>query len=158
VVPCRFRFPGPRGAVTDAYRHERLEYLRVQVENVLCGADLAVIEDMPYGMKGSAVTGLAGLQWVIRHQAWKMRVPYVVVNVRIREKWITGRGNPGKDACLIQVLKRFPDVEVSGNDEADALTLAAMAADQYGFPLAKMPASADEQLAKVAWPALVVVA
>jgi crossover junction endodeoxyribonuclease RuvC len=56
------------------------------------------------------------------------------------------------------VLKRFPDVEVSGNDEADALTLAAMAADQYGFPLAKMPASADEQLAKVAWPALVVVA
>jgi crossover junction endodeoxyribonuclease RuvC len=152
VRTWRFKYRAKQPRENAAvYAHLRMRYLIGSVSAVVSGADLCMIEDMPYGAKGSAVTGLAGLQWVIRHQVWHLGVPYVVVGPKQRAKWITGNGSAGKDECLAAAIKRFPDADLRGNDEADALTLAAMGAQHLGFPLVKMPASADEQLAKVAW-------
>ena len=42
---------------------------------------------------------------------------------------------------IIAVTRRYPDVILGSNDEADALVLAAMTADYYGCPIATVPAA-----------------
>lgn len=119
--------------------HERLEWLLSSVRGVARDWDLAVIEGLAFGAKGSSLLDLAGLFTAVTHELWKMDVPYAVVAPYTRAKYITGNAKAGKDECLIAVLKRLPDAGVAGNDQADAYTLAAMGADHLGFPLAKMP-------------------
>lgn len=119
--------------------HERMQWLLDRVRNAAEGCDLAVIEGLAYGAKGSSLLDLAGLLWAVRHLLWQMDVPYALVAPSVRMKYLTGKGQADKDTCLLAVTKRFPGIEVDGNDTADALTLAAMGADRLGFPLAKMP-------------------
>jgi crossover junction endodeoxyribonuclease RuvC len=137
----RLRYP-PRKPAYDvrAYQHERLAYLEDGVRSAASGAHVAALEDVTYAAKGDALTDLAGLFWMVRHVLWEMHVPYAVVNSSHRRKWITGRGDAPKDEVLAAVIKRFPRVNVCGNDEADALVLAAMTADRYGCPIVQMPA------------------
>ena len=52
-----------------------------------------------------------------------------------RATYATGKDNAGKDAVLAAVVRRYPDVDVTGNDEADALVMAAMGARLLGHPL-----------------------
>lgn len=120
--------------------HERLDVLLESVRNAACGADVIAMEGLAFGAKGDAMTSLAGLFWMVRHELWKMHVPYVVINSSHRRKWITGSGVASKDEVLAAAIKRFPMVDLRGNDEADALVLAAMTADHYGIPIAQMPA------------------
>jgi crossover junction endodeoxyribonuclease RuvC len=135
--------------------HARLAVLLHQVRLVCDGADVVVIEDfLVRRVPGNAVGPLAGLHWLVRHELWQAGVPYVPVNTMQRAKWLTGKGNAGKDDCLAAAIKRFPMADLHGNDEADALTLAAMGAAHYGYPVVRMPASADEVLAKITWPAV----
>jgi Holliday junction resolvasome RuvABC endonuclease subunit len=137
----RLRYPTRKPSQdVRIYQHERLDYLAEGVRNAICGADVVAIEDMAFGAKGDALTDLAGLFWMVRHILWQHHVPYVVINSSHRRKWITGRGDAPKDEVLTAAIKRFPHVDVRGNDEADALVLAAMTSDHYGWPIAQMPA------------------
>jgi len=122
-------------------RHERLEWLLGSVRDAASAWDLAVIEGLAFGAQGGSLLDLAGLFTAVTHELWKMGVPYAVVTPFQRAKYITGNAKAGKDECLIAVLKRLPEAGVSGNDQADAYTLAAMGADHLGFPLAVMPAA-----------------
>jgi Holliday junction resolvasome RuvABC endonuclease subunit len=119
--------------------HERMQWLLDNVEDAASGCDLAVIEGLSFGAKGSSLLDLAGLFGVVCHRLWQIGLPYAVVSPSSRMKYLTGRGQADKDTCLLAVVRRFPGIEVDGNDQADALTLAAMGADWAGFPLAKMP-------------------
>lgn len=120
--------------------HERLDWLLGNVRELAAGCDLVVIEGLAFGAKGSSLLDLAGLFTMATHELWRMGVPYAVVTPNLRAKYITGDGSAGKDACLIAALRRFPGADITGNDIADALILAAMGADHLGFPLAKVPA------------------
>lgn len=119
--------------------HERLEWLLGNVREAAAGWDLAVIEGLAFGARGSSLLDLAGLFTAVTHELWKLGVPYAVVSPYVRAKYITGNVKAGKDECLLAVERRFPGAVVAGNDQADALTLAAMGADHLGFPLAKLP-------------------
>lgn len=44
------------------------------------------------------------------------------------KKFATNNGNANKDEVLAAVIRRYPDVLVAGNDQADALVLAAIGA------------------------------
>lgn len=144
---------GPEGHVLlDRVRpgvlrgHERLTMLLADVGARVTWCDLIVIEGLSFAAKGNAMTDLAGLHWLIRQELWNLRIPYAVVTPATRAKYITGKGNAGKDECLAAVVKRFPGLDVHGNDEADALTLAQMGADAYGQPLVQMPKDRTELL------------
>lgn len=128
--------------------HERLALILQTVTAMAAECDLAVMEGAVLVAKGGGENrlALAGLHWQVRHRLWEIGVPYAVVAPTTRAKYITGNGAAGKEDCLIAVLKRFPGAVVSGNDEADALTLAAMGAEYLGFPLAPMPAAATALL------------
>lgn len=138
---------GP-GATPELYRfktkllgHERLAYLLDAVAEIARGSDVAVVEGVLSHMPGAEVhLNLAGLHWLVRHRLHELDVPYAVVTATSRMKWLTGKGHTEKDDCLVEVIKRFPLADVRGNDQADALTLAAMAAAAYGQPLVTMPA------------------
>jgi Holliday junction resolvasome RuvABC endonuclease subunit len=145
VAPELFRFQ------TKLTGHPRLAYLMSEVMTIARGCDVAVVEGAPFSRLPGAQTHMAlvGLHWLVRHALYEMGVPYAVVEPASRVLWLTGKGKAEKVECVLEVVKRFPLVDVRGDDEADAFTLAAMGAAAYGLPLVKMPADREAVLRRV---------
>lgn len=118
------------------------------------GDDLLVVIEAP---AFSRTTGhqhdRSGLWWliVVELSGWE-RLQVVEVTPSARAKYATGKGNGGKDEVLAAVVRRYPDVLVSNNNEADSLVLRAMGCDWLGEPLAEVPQTHRAALDKVAWP------
>ncbi len=74
-----------------------------------------------------------------------------MVSPNARAKYATGKGNAGKADVVREVTRRF-DWFTGGEDEADALVLAAMGADWLGYPIVPMPAVHRKALDAVQWP------
>jgi crossover junction endodeoxyribonuclease RuvC len=116
---------------------------------------LIVVEGPSMGSssRGGAHHDRAGLWWlVVDALDGEPGIDVVEVAPAARAKYATGRGNASKDEVLAAVIRRYPDIEVRNNNEADALVLRAMGCDQLGQPLADVPAAHRTGLAKVAWP------
>lgn len=94
----------------------------------------AAVEGPAFGSndKGAHVRG--GLWWLVRRELRHAGIDVIVCPPASVKKYATGKGNAQKDAVLAAVIRRYPDVDVTGNDEADALTLAAMRARIDGAP------------------------
>jgi len=84
------------------------------------------------------VTGKAhergGLWWTVVRALLFRGIDVVEIGPTVLKKYATERGNAGKDEVLAAVVRRFPDVDVANNDQADALVLAAMLARHLGQP------------------------
>lgn len=65
--------------------------------------------------------------------------------------YATGNGRADKRAIVTEVARRYR-VGLANDNEADAVTLAAMGADAAGFPLAFVPPSHNRALESVRWP------
>lgn len=129
----------------------RLRVIRNEVMGYVRGADLVVVEGLAVASTTGQHLTRAGLwhlvmEWIDRELPWAEVPPATL------KKYATGKGNAGKDEVLAAVIKRFPGIEVRGNDEADALVLAAMGADHLGNPMVDMPAVNRSSLEKVVWP------
>lgn len=153
LTTCRVRVGAGRG-------HERLRTIRTEVMQAARGADLVVIEGPAYGSAaGARQSGhheRAGLWWLLTHALWGAGVPCAVVPPNLRARYATGRGNAAKDQVLAAVIRRYPDVDIDGNDEADALVLAVMGARHLGRPLEpSLPGTHLAAMDAVPWPALV---
>lgn len=127
----------------------RLNVILHEVLDACMDADLVVLEGPAYNQVNAAHT-MGGLWWLCRYHLWVLGRQVVVVEPGHLKKYATGRGNAGKDEVLAAIIRRYPATELAGNDEADALCLAAMAADQLGSPLAGVPKLNREALKK--WP------
>lgn len=136
---------------------ERLDWIRSTIaDRYLTGVTLAAVEGPSYGSQGAGRQSghheRAGLWWLVVRTLWRRGIPYAVVTPAGRARYATGRGNAGKDDVMREVARRFPWF-TGDNNAADALVLAAMAADHLGHPLAAMPATHRAALAAVEWPA-----
>jgi crossover junction endodeoxyribonuclease RuvC len=131
--------------------HDRLLWLVDEVEAEAKHADLIVVEGPAFGAKGSAYHQLAGLWWLVVHALWLHNLPVAIAPPAAVKRYATGRGNAGKDLVLASVVRRFPDF-AGGNDEADALILAALGAEHLGHPIVDMPAAHRTALSGVDWP------
>lgn len=120
--------------------YERLEWLAENVSGIALGADLVAVEGLAPHMIGSSVLQLAGLHYVIGLELHRAGHIVVQVDLHAVKGYATGNGNADKDVVLAAAIKRFPAADLASNDAADALVIAAMAADHYGHPLAEMPA------------------
>ncbi|MGI6878795.1 crossover junction endodeoxyribonuclease RuvC [Microbacterium sp. gxy059] len=76
-----------------------------------------------------------GLWWMVRSMLEDDALDVLVIPPSNVKKYATGRGNAGKDEVLAATIRRYPDVDITGNDEADAYVLAAMAARYTGHPI-----------------------
>lgn len=131
----------------------RLREIRDRVTQFTDGADLVVVEGLAVASQTGQHLTRAGMWHLVMEAVDDARIPWAEVPPTTLKKYATGKGNAGKDEVLAAVIRRFPGIEVRGNDEADALVLAAMGADSLGAPMVEMPAAHRAALSKVLWPA-----
>lgn len=116
-------------------------------------AALAVIEGPSFGQgRQSGTHARAGLWWLIVDGLASADIAIAVVPPATRAMYATGKGNAGKDEVLAAVVKRYPAWDVTGNDIADAVVLAAIGARLLGHPVDDLPKSHLRALAKVTLP------
>lgn len=134
VTVQRVTSKGTKGA-TSEQQVERLLDIVGRIIALVPDSDATkiAVEGPSYGSTGSAAHILGGLWWLVR--AAFRDADIVVVPPGTVKKYATGRGNAGKDEVLAAVVRRYFNVEVSGNDEADALVLAAIVARLDGNPI-----------------------
>lgn len=135
--------------------HERLAHIRGEIlDRHLLGIDVLAVEGPSYGSQGGqGHHEAAGLWWLVTHYAWAAGIPIVVIAPTSLKKYLAGKGNAKKDDMVRQATRAFPWFN-GGNDEADAIGLAAMTADHYGAPLIAVPAVNRTALDAVQWPDL----
>lgn len=92
---------------------------------------------------------LGGLWWMVRDMLADRACDVIVIPPSTLKKYATGRGNAKKDEVLAAVIRRYPDVDVTGNDEADALVLAAMCARFLDAPIDSVPQAALDAMKSV---------
>jgi Holliday junction resolvasome RuvABC endonuclease subunit len=135
--------------------HKRLAWLLAAITYRTAKADLVTIEGPSYGSTTGNQHERAGLWWLVAHHLWAAGIPYVVIAPAQLKRYAAGKGNAAKDQVLAAVIRRYSGVPVSGHDQADALILAAMAADHYGRPIAPVPQANRAALTTVRnWPPL----
>lgn len=101
---------------------ERLQEIRDTI--IMTDAKVAVIEGLAMGIsRTTALTQLAGLNYMIREHFLLCDIPFVVVPPTQLKKFITGKGNVKKEMMLLEVYKRY-DVSFSDNNLCDAYALA----------------------------------
>lgn len=117
--------------------------------------DLVIIEGMAFGAKSSSLDKIHAHWWlVVKYISEFIDQEPVVITSGQRCKYATGKGNTKKDIVLAAVLKRYPQADVKGNDEADAVIFAAMGARHLGRPVEEsLPLVNLEAMGAVRWAA-----
>lgn len=147
----------PKDATSSV--HDRVTRLR-GIWTALClngplddELDLAVIEAPSYGSSNGGKHERSGLWWAVATAMYETVGAVAEVSPSQRMKYATGSGAADKDKVLAAVIRRYVDVEVSGNDTADALVLAAMGARYLGEPYEPdLPLTHLAAMDKVDWP------
>lgn len=113
---------------------------------------LIVMEGPAYGSPNQMGHMLAGFWWLLAHALEKV-APIAVVQPSTLKKYATGNGRASKDEMVAAAVRGFSQVRIKGNDEADALALAAMGADRFGLLYAGGFESVHQgSIASVRWP------
>lgn len=154
----RLRSVGTAGRKGDGWtrRSDRIvAQTRRVVANIPAGAQLVVIESMPQSMARPLPSfGDRWALWFGIYSTLRARgVPIAVVMPSTRAQWATGKGDAEKSEVVAAVREQWPASRVADDNEADALTLAAMGAHHLGWPL---PFETKERhmagLDKIEWP------
>lgn len=122
-------------------RLDRLEDLVQSIESAIWATVLEVpkvacIEDVAFGTPGGSTTDRAALFWLTVAMLRRNEIPVVAVNVSKVKIYATGRGNKHeKDEVMLAIVRRYPNIEIQNNDEADATALAAIGARLVGEPI-----------------------
>jgi crossover junction endodeoxyribonuclease RuvC len=128
-----------KGTKTDtvAERVNRLADITSRILQLIpADTDLVVVEAPSLGQSRQAGEHLrAGLWWYLVARLHLAGHHLVEVPPALLKKYATGRGNAAKDEVLAAVVRRYPHPDVTDNDLADALVLAAMGARRLGFPI-----------------------
>lgn len=138
----------------NASRHEqwqRLRVLRGRLAGHIDKADLVVVEALPPS-NYPGVHERAYLLWWVLGRCISREIPVAEVAPSQVKVYATGSGRASKEDVVQQVQRRRPDVLFKGNDQADALTLAAMGLDHLGYPPVVMPETHRRALVAVKWP------
>lgn len=146
---------GKKDATLEA-RWERLVHLTNEIVAGTPIDAIIIIEGPSFGQaRQGGQHDRAGLWWMVVNE-FSIRGNLVVeVPPACRAKYGTGKGNAAKDAVLAAVVRRYPDVMVDGNDQADALILAAMGSRWLHQPIdVGLPLTHTAGMTKVSWPQL----
>jgi len=119
----------------------------------LASGDLVVIEGLSLHSKSSSLDRVFASWWLVVKRLIEVTgAAPVVVSPQQRAMYATGKGNSSKDSVLLAVAKRYAEVDITNNNEADALVLYAMAWRRLGHPLeAALPQANLAAMTNVAW-------
>lgn len=141
---------------TLASRATRLDDLARRILDVAYDSgpiDLVVIEQPAYGQTTGSHHDRSGLWWLVVDALHEARIPIAEITPGGVKRFAAGKGNADKDTVLLNVARRWPDVPVVDNNQADSLILAAMGARHLGHPIDAMPVSHLAAMTAVRWPA-----
>lgn len=133
-------------------RANRLNDLTNAITQSIPSGALVVIEQPAYSQTGGSHHDRSGLWWLVLTALH----PYhriVEVAPGTLKKFATGKGNAGKDEMLAAAIRRYPNAEVTNNNVADALHLAAMGARYLGHPQEADTVKIAEAMAVPRWDA-----
>lgn len=138
---------------TLAQRSTRLRKLAGRITAQAFGADLVVVEGPAYGSGTGSVHDRAGLWWLVVGRLTGAGLNVVEVPPSSLKRYATGKGNAGKDQVLAATIDRYRHhVQVTGNDVADALILAAMGCHWTGQPIEdNLPKTHQAAVKAVRW-------
>jgi crossover junction endodeoxyribonuclease RuvC len=145
-----------KGTATDtlAQRAKRLDRLVSDVIAVAGSRGCSIVIEQPaYSQTGGAHHDRSGLWWMLVDFLTHAGDTVIEVAPTTLKKYATGKGNASKDEVLAAVIRRYPAADVSNNNVADAVVLAALGARHAGFPLERDDLSIQRRdaLSKVRW-------
>lgn len=136
---------GTKGKKADTYdmRGERLQKMVDYIVSWAIAGPvdpvLAVIEAPSYGSRVGSQHDRSGLWWLVARALQARGIPLAYVAPRSRAKYATGNGNSGKDVVVAHVVQQYGDLmdecRIANDNEADAVTLAAIGARLLGEPV-----------------------
>lgn len=135
-----------------ADRHFRLARLRDEINRLVPADALVVIEQPSYGSTTGSHHDRSGLWWMVVNAVLFWGHPIAEVAPATLKRAATGKGNAAKDQVLAAVVKRYPDADVTDNNIADAVVLAALGSRHLGRPVEADTQFLKEAVAKVRWP------
>lgn len=124
-------------AATWADRHNRLALITAQVTARVPSGALVFMEAPSYGSVGAGTFDRSGLWWRVFAALVDHGCRVVPVSPSQRMLYATGKGggkDAGKDAVIAAVTRRYPWLDVTDNNVADAVVLMAMGRRAAGFP------------------------
>lgn len=116
----------------------RLDRIEKISKQIFSGAhvDLVVIEAPALNSRLGKQHDRSGLWWSI--VTWAIRneapVPVVEVSPMARSKYASGKGNASKSTVMAAVIKRYLDLTIADDNQADALALASIGCRLLGEP------------------------
>jgi crossover junction endodeoxyribonuclease RuvC len=115
--------------------------------------DLVIIEGMAFAAKSSSLDKIHAHWWlVVKFISEFIDQEPVVITSGQRCVYATGKGSAQKDIVLAAVIKRYPQADVKGNDESDAVIFAAMGARHLGMPVEEsLPLANLKAMEAVRW-------
>lgn len=145
---------GPKVMHTKESGVARLAWYREQLHGIIAPAipDLAVIEDYAFSRAAAHSHQLGELGGVIRLALHDRRITTVEIVPSALKKWLTGKGNAGKDD-MVAVAARL-GCPVNNNNAVDAWALRQMALYEYGHSDVPETGYRNEAVAKIMWPAI----
>jgi crossover junction endodeoxyribonuclease RuvC len=154
--PVRYDEKGKPKPATLGQRRYRLDGLRRELLDFCQGSEVVAVEGPAYASVGGHPHDRSGLWWLVVEDLLKGGYTVVEIPPNNVKMYATGKGNSAKEKVMLAAANRYRDlVEVTGNDVADALVIAAMTAREMGYPVEpslKMPDTHLRALTTVAWP------
>ena len=117
-------------------RLRRFQRISNEISSEIGSDDAHVFLEGPsYGSTGSAVHDIAGNWWLLYQTLNDDGMQICVVPPAVVKMYATGKGNASKDAVMAAAIKRYPEINIPGNDIADAVILMAIGCRFNGIPL-----------------------
>lgn len=133
-------------------RGERLRIIRNKIIDLIPDDALVVIEQPAYSQTGGSHHDRSGLWWQIVDWVQDAGFQTVEVAPTSVKKYATGKGNASKDQVLAAIVKRYAHIDVTDNNIADAVVLAAMGMRWLGHEIdGGLPLVNLSSMAAVRW-------
>jgi crossover junction endodeoxyribonuclease RuvC len=121
-------------------RDERITSIASDLRIDLWNLAAAGIESPAFGAPGGSTWDRAGLWWRLAHKVIAHDVPLIEISSATRQKFAVGRAHSKKNPVdkadvAMAAAKMWPDVDIVGNNAADALVLASITAALVGLPV-----------------------
>lgn len=126
-----------RPSTTWMDRHRRMSHIQAKVLEVVPTGSLVFVEAPAYGSAGAGTFDRSGLWWRLFVSLEYRQCRVIPVSPAQRMLYATGKGggkDAGKDAVIAAVTRRYPWLDVTDNNVADALVLCMMARRAAGDP------------------------
>lgn len=134
-------------------RFDRLNAISKEILELVADAEVVGIEAPAYAAaaKSGKLHDRSGLWWHVVSDLLGHGKQVVEVAPTSRCMYATGKGNAGKDLVLASAVRIYKHVDIEGNDQADAVVIAAMISRMLGNPIepGKVPEAKLRALLKV---------